>query len=191
MNEHLAPIFRVVIPELNCSGSNYWVYGGVAIAGIKGEFLRPNRDIDLFVMEDDYQKISETIAGLESELGWKHVDDDAEKRKKRDWFAADQNDDVLSLVPVFSAGNQIRFVFGRGSYTSQNVLSSEIRTIGGFSFVTPSRALIKELFLRKAHSGSHLLDSRIRKMKTDATVIMSGEEYQKFCTLIETRRKNR
>lgn len=191
MNEHLAPVFEVVIPELNRSGSQYWVYGGVAIAGIKGEFLRSNPDVDLFVMEDDYAKIVEAIAGLESELGWRHEDADAERRKKRDWFVPNQEEDVLSVVPIFRAGDQIRFVFGRRSYTLQNVLSSEVRTIGGFTFVTPSTALIKELFLRKAYSGSHLLDSRIRKMKTDAKVLMRGEEYQKFCTFVESRRKRR
>ena len=191
MNEHLAPIFRVVLPELDRSGSRYWVYGGVAIAGIKGEFRRPNSDVDLFVMEDDYEKIIETIAGFESELGWRHEDNDAEKRKKRDWFAPDQKEDVLSVVPVFPAGGRIMFVFGRGSYTPQNVLSSEIRTIIGFSFVTPSTALIKELFLRKAHSGPFLLDSRISKMKTDAKVIMDGDEYLSFCTFVESRRKKR
>ena|ERR1700741_1910188 len=47
MNEHLAPIFSVVLPELHRSGSKYWVYGGVAIAGIKGNFLRPNPDVAL------------------------------------------------------------------------------------------------------------------------------------------------
>jgi hypothetical protein len=191
MNEHLAPIFCVVLPELLRSGSKYWVYGGVAIAGIKGKFLRPNPDVDLFVMEDDYEKIIETIAGLESKLGWTHEDKDAEKRNKRDWFAPNQNEDVLSVVPAFPAGNRIRFVFGHGSYTSQNVLTSEIRTIAGLSFVTASTALIKELFLRKAHSGPYLLDSRISKMKTDARVIMDREAYQNFCTFVESRRKKR
>jgi|SRR5215216_5228312 len=191
MNEHFAPIFRVVLPELDRSGFKYWVYGGVAIAGIEGEFLRPNPDVDLFVMEDNYEKVIETIAGFESELGWRYEDDDAEKRKKREWFAPNQIEDVLSVIPVFPAGDRIRFVFGRGSYTPQNVLTSETRTIAGFSFVTPSTALIKELFLRKAHSGPYLLDSRIIKMKTDAKVIMDGAEYQNFCTYVESRRKKR
>jgi|GEM_PF-1243426 len=191
MNEHLAPIFSVILPELHRSGSKYWVYGGVAIAGIKGKFLRPNPDVDLFVMEDDYEDIIETISGLESKLGWRHEDKDAKKRNKRDWFAPNQNEDVLSVVPTFPAGDRIRFVFGHGSYTSQNVLTSEIRTTASFSFVTPSTALIKELFLRKAHSGSCLLDSRISKMKTDARVIMDRNEYQNFCTFVESRRKER
>ena len=191
MNEHLAPIFEVVLPELDRSGSKYWVYGGVAIAGIKGKFLRPNLDVDLFVLEHDYENIIDTIAGFESKLGWRHDDNNADKRNKRDWFAPGQDEDLLSVVPVFPTGDRIRFVFGRGSYTSQNVLSSEIRTIAGVSFVTPSAALIKELFLRKAHSGPYLLDSRISKMKTDATVIMDRKEYQNFCTFVESRRKKR
>jgi hypothetical protein len=189
MNEHLAPIFRMVLPELDRCGFKYWVYGGVAIAGIKGEFLRHNPDVDLFVMEDHYDKIVQTIAGFESRFGWRHEDDDVERRKKRDWFAPDQKEDVLSVVPVFHAEDRVRFIFGSNSYTPQNVLSSEIRTIAGFSFNTPGTALIKELFLRKAHSGPYLLDSRITKMKIDAKVIMDGEEYENFCTFVESRRK--
>ncbi len=69
MNEHLAPIFRVVLPELDRSGSKYWVYGGVAIAGIEGEFLRPNPDVDLFVMEDNYEKVIEPLQGSIQSLG--------------------------------------------------------------------------------------------------------------------------
>jgi hypothetical protein len=90
---------------------------------------------------------------------------------------------------VFPDGDQIRFVFGRPSYTTKNSLTSEIRKIGGFSFITPSTALVKELFLRKAHSGPYLLDSRIEKMKTDAKAIMHGEEYEAFCAFVESRRK--
>ena len=51
-------------------------------------------------MGDDYDNIIETIAGLESKIGWRHEDNDAEKRNKRDWFAPNQNEDVLSVVPV-------------------------------------------------------------------------------------------
>src|SRR5260221_12239259 len=164
-NEHLTSIFRVVLPELNRSGFEYWVYGGVAIAGIKGEFLRVNPDVDLFVMDDDYEKIIETVTALESKLGWRHEDNNAENRRKRDWFAPNRQKAVLSIVPVFREADRIRFIFGHDSYTTQNVLSSTVRTVGGLSFVTPSTALIKELFLRKAQSGPYLLDSRIEKMK--------------------------
>ena len=36
--------------------------------------------MSIFVMGDDYDNIIETIAGLESKIGWRHDDNDAEKR---------------------------------------------------------------------------------------------------------------
>jgi hypothetical protein len=137
MNDHLTPVFKIVLPALHNANLRYWVYGGVSIAGINGQFLRRNPDIDLFVMEADYETITETIAGLESELGWRHEDDDSGKRKKRDWFVQGEGQDILSVVPIFEAGDQIRFVFGRDSYTPKSVLTSKVRIIDGFSFVTP------------------------------------------------------
>src|SRR5262245_13829240 len=136
MNDHLTPVFKIVLPALHKARLRYWVYGGVSIAGINGAFLRPNPDVDLFVIERDYEMIAERIAGLESALGWRHEDDDSEKRKKRDWFVQGKDQDILSVVPVFEAGDQITFVFGRDSYTPKNVLTSEVRMIDTFSFVT-------------------------------------------------------
>jgi hypothetical protein len=93
------------------------------------------------------------------------------------------------VVPF--GGDQIRFVFGRDNFTPKSLLTSEVRTIDGFSFITPSTELIKELFLRKAHSGPYLLDSRIEKLKTDARVIMDDGEFEKFSAFVDSRRKQR
>src|SRR5829696_1843077 len=112
MNEHLKCVFEIVLPAVEQAGIRYWVYGGVAVAGIKGKFMRPNPDVDLFVMEHDYEKIVEIISEFESAFGWRPKDDDSEKRKKRDWFPSGRDEDILSVVPVFSDGDQIRFVFG-------------------------------------------------------------------------------
>jgi phosphorylcholine metabolism protein LicD len=103
MNEHLKCVFEIVLPAVEQAGIRYWVYGGVAIAGIKGKFMRPNHpDVDLFVMEDDYEKIVETISKFESALGWTPKDDESEKRKKRNWFAPGRDENILSVVPGVS-----------------------------------------------------------------------------------------
>ena len=38
-NEHLAPVFEVMLPTLDENGVCYWVYGGVGVAGTVGEFF--------------------------------------------------------------------------------------------------------------------------------------------------------
>jgi len=52
MNDHLLPIFNVIFPKLYEENILFWVFGGIAIAGIKEEFLRKNNDIDTFVLEN-------------------------------------------------------------------------------------------------------------------------------------------
>jgi hypothetical protein len=39
MNEHLEPVFIVLLPGLEKAGIDYWVFAGVAIAGLQGEFF--------------------------------------------------------------------------------------------------------------------------------------------------------
>ena len=52
-NTHLAPVFNEIFPLLIAQEIKYWVYGGVAIAGVKGSFGRKNADVDVFVLEED------------------------------------------------------------------------------------------------------------------------------------------
>ena len=44
--------------QIERAGIPYWVYGGIAVAGIAGQFIRPSPtvDVDIFVFEEDFER---------------------------------------------------------------------------------------------------------------------------------------
>jgi hypothetical protein len=182
VNEHLTPVFEVIIPVIENAGISYWVYGGVAIAGINGSYLRPNPDVDLFVMDHDYDKIVELVTARDNELGWKHQPTETRRgRLKSEWFINGR--ELLSIVPVYPHGDRVRFDFGR-DFIPQSVLTSVTRRIEAHSFITPSAEFIKELVMSKANSGKPLT-SRKAKLKIDAKVVMDKDKYKQLCDRLD------
>lgn len=180
MNEHLTPVFEVVIPAIERVDIDHWVYGGVGVAGIYGGYLRDNPDVDIFVMSEDYDRIIDLVTSLEIVLGWEHSDARPQRgRPKREWHLLGQKSDIFSIIPVYPAGESVRFVFGE-DYTPQSPLTKVIGTLGDYSFVTPSSEFLKELLICKANSG-RLSQDRIKKLKIDARVVMTDSEYERFC----------
>jgi hypothetical protein len=185
MNEHLNPIFEIVLPTIEQAGISYWGYGGVATAGINGAYLRTNPDVDVSVMNDEYDKTIELVARLEKELGWSHKDAKEQRgRRKRDWFVAGRHRAIFSVVAVYPMdGGRVLFKFGR-DFIPNSPLTSEVRRIGNYSFVSPSVDLLKELLIAKSNEPK-LLRQRIENLKIDARVFMPEGEYQEFCDWLD------
>lgn len=171
MNEHLTPVFEIVIPAIEESGIAYGVYGGVATAGINGAFVRLNPDVDVFVLRDDYETTIELVTALEGELGWTHYDAEPlkEKRPKREWSIVGKRHDIFSVIPVYPIGDKVQFIFGV-DLVPKNPLTQERRGIDEHSFVTPSVEFIRELFVHKLRSGK-LSEERLKKCRDDAKVL--------------------
>jgi len=186
MNPHLTPVFQDILPSLDQAGVSYWVYGGIAVAGIKGEFIRSNNDVDLFVLEQNYQAAIHVIDPLSKELGWTVKDTNFNNRPKREFFGQGNHQDLLSIMPVFQKEQNIVVVFqtSRKSFPAKT-LYREQRSIGSYRFTTPSIAIMKELFL---HNLDYLIRSKkfrdrkeLRdKYEADAKVILSEEERNAF-----------
>lgn len=64
MNDHLEPVFKILLPALEDAGIDYWIYGGIGIADITGGFIRNNRDVDIFVRETDYSQAKIILEGI-------------------------------------------------------------------------------------------------------------------------------
>jgi hypothetical protein len=186
MNEHLKPIFEVVLPAVEKAGIPYWIYGGIAIAGINEAFVRINTDVDLFVLNENYQAVIDLIEPLGKELGWRFQDTNFRARPKREWFEHGNDKDLLSIMPVYKGDGRVRIIF----QTSVNdypvsLLTQKQRNLVSYAFPTPDDSYIKDLFIRNL---KYLIKSRkfrdctdLRdKYEKDASVILNEEERRSF-----------
>ena len=145
MNMHLEPIFKILIPEIEKAEINYWVYGGVAIAGIKGYFYRENQDVDIFVLEKDYEKAINNINATSDRNLWVFKPTKLlNNRPKSNLIIEDK--ERLSIVPIYERGNEIEFIFENGSKKfARELLKPSIHYLGEYKIITPSEDLLKEL----------------------------------------------
>lgn len=138
MNEHLRQIFEVIIPAIENADIAYWVYGGVAIAGINGAYLRETPDVDIFVMTNDYDKTIRLVTCFEKALNWEHCDAKPQGgRRKRAWHIVGERKDIFSVIEVYPVGERVRFVFGT-DFIPQSPLTAVSHRIGDYLFITPS-----------------------------------------------------
>lgn len=186
MNKHLEPIFSTVIPEIEKAGVGYWVYGGIGIAGIKGFFYRKHQDVDIFVLDKDYKKVTEIIGIISGLNSWR-INHSVLKdiRPKTELFIKGR--ERLSLIPIYERGNEVEFIFENGSRKfSKKLLEPVIRDVEISRIPTPSEDIMKELlrfylkfFLKsKKWKIKELWDKR----KQDAEQLLGNKEAKKFFT---------
>jgi hypothetical protein len=131
-------------------------------------------------MNDEYDRTIELVTRLEKVLNWEHKEAPPQRgRRKRDWYVFGTRRDIFSVVPVYPVDDRVRFIFGR-DFIPDSKLTSVMRRIGTYSFVTPSTEFIKELLISKVNSGNLSRDRR-KKLKIDAKVIMTKAEYIELC----------
>jgi len=185
MNEHLKPVFSLLLPRLEKAGIDYWVYGGVAIAGIKGYFYRCNKDIDIFVLNKNYKKANDIIKETSDKNLW--IFKPAKllgTRPKNELFI--DGKERLSIVPIYETDSEVKFIFEkRPKIFSGILLKSVIRYIGKYKFITPSEDLLKELL--RFYLESFFKSERKRndkklweKRKLDAEKLLGNKETKKL-----------
>ncbi|MBD3366015.1 hypothetical protein GF360_01585 [candidate division WWE3 bacterium] len=182
-NKHLKVIFETVMPSLENSGIEYWVYGGIALAAVQGHFYRNNEDVDIFVNECAFENAVEVFKNIEEVTGL-GVKTDI-RTLKRDGFERPKVElkkgkkELLSIVPMFEVGESYVLVFGNGSKKyNRNLVNRVERRISGYRFITPPNESIKKIF-------QDCLPSRINskskiKVKQDAQNILSTEEFNGY-----------
>src|SRR4030042_4392151 len=139
INEHLAPIFKFLLPRLENAGIDYWVYGGVAVAAYAGKFIRPNRDVDIFVRQEDFNKVKlvlEEFCSEQENVNFKECNLLNRGNYSRPKLEV-KIDKVerLSVVPVYLKDENSILVFGNGAkYFSVEILEKIERNIFGYRF---------------------------------------------------------
>lgn len=175
MNEHLLPVFEIILPELEKSGIDCWVIGGVAIAGIKGGFLRTNSDVDLIVKNEDLNSSKAIVEKICSRHpDWRIAENLGIKERPKIEVHINGNK-IFSMKPVFIEGDKVKFIFPNGGSIvfHLDVLALERRKIDKFSFNTSRDRYIKDLFynhynlLLNRHKGKETESSHLENYKID------------------------
>lgn len=182
MNEHLEPIFKIFLSGLEEAGVDYWVYGGVAVATLAGKFVRKNRDVDIFVKDEDFDKIKlllKEICSKQDNAGLKECNLLNKGGFSRPKLEVKINGrERLSVVPVYLRDDRAILVFGNGAKDfSEDLLEKVERDISGYRFFAPPNKHIRGIFLncfRYKRGWKEREDVR-----TDAKIVLSSEEFEK------------
>jgi len=179
MNEHLKIVFNQILPTITDSGILYWVYGGVGYATFAGEFYRGNKDVDLFVLEEDFesvQKIIEDFSALNN--GKVCISFLPSGRPKIDVFI--NGKETLSVMPVYKTDTGIVFKSHEGEKTYPlEVLAQEKRILGTYEFFTPKDEFIKSLFIDYLESKKGKYPDKKKRVE-DAKRLLTAEEFKKY-----------
>lgn len=186
MNEHLKPVFEVVLPKLEEANIDYWVYGGISIAAYTGNFVRSdkNKDVDMFVGEGDFEKAKSILSDLCKRNNFK-LDSSSQKVGERPKVEVRVNGyEVLSMIPVYQKASVVVFKYSDGDqeYPSQ-ILEKIERNISGYRFFTPQDEFIKKMFINhiKVRPGK----KQRKEYKEDAKAILNTGELNALDWIIE------
>ncbi len=179
MNEHLEPVFNILLPELKKAEIDYWVYGGVSIAACVGEFIRPNKDVDVFVRDMDFEKAKSVLDKIcvKNNFNLIYIQPKKEGEKPKINIKIDNNE-RLSIIPAYLNNDTIEFKYpknmgGNEQYPTQ-ILERIERNISGYKFFTPQDRFIKEIFIKHTNARQ---DKKTRKyFKIDARAILNSQE---------------
>lgn len=175
MNEHLQPVLGTLLPELERGGIQYWVYGGVGVAAVVGEFSRRNTDVDIFVEEPDFVKATSLLENKCREIGFAPNLIVGRRPKFEVKEKVTDKDDILSVVPVYRKDGSVTFIFQRRSATYPDEIIDRIRrNIGDYEFFTPPDKWIQELF--KTYVRNRPEKKKCGKVLEDAQKILTLEE---------------
>lgn len=176
MNDHLKQILEKIIPKMRASNIKYWVYGGLGYASIVGRFYRNIPDVDLFVLDKEFEKVEEILGDLSKENKWKICKTFIRSgRPKIELYI--NNKERCSVIPVYTIDEYVEFKFSKGSQRYPlDILEQVERKLENFEFYTPQDNFLKLLLLGYLESKTNYPKKRIE----DARHILSKKEFEKY-----------
>ena len=179
MNEHLQLVFEILLPELERAGIQYWVYGGMGIAGVVGEFIRKNTDVDIFVEDADFENATSLLDDICRQNNLEPNLIGGRRPKFEVKVKATDRRDTLSVVPVYREDGLVKFIFRpRPARYPDQILERTPRNICAYSFFSPPDGYVKELF--KTYLTNRPGVKGRKKIQTDAKAILTPEEFRAF-----------
>jgi hypothetical protein len=175
MNEHLKPVFQVLLPELEKAEIDYWVFGGISIAAYCGKFIRDNEDVDIFLRDADFKKAESILDSLCKKWNFELIYHPPKSNEKPKIDIKIGKHERFSVVPAYQGNNIVvlKYSDGNEEYSNQ-ILKKVERNISGYRFFTPQDIFIKEMFIN--HIKTRPDKKKRGKIKNDAKAILSPEE---------------
>lgn len=152
LNEHLAVIFKEVLATLTNAGIKYWVFGGIGIAGIVGKFLRENKDVDVYILNDDFAKAESVLRQLVENHGdwdadgWVLSYSMMKKTKRPKLELSIKGVERFSVVPVYKVADGVEFRVIETFKLPNEALIQELKSVNGFQFFSPPKEILLNLF---------------------------------------------
>ena len=169
-----------MLPALEKAGIDYWVWGGIGIAGAKKVFREEisNNDVDVIVKDSDWEKSKILLRQLAFELGLEY----RESEKYSDSFKIEliyKGKEIFSAVPVFAKDDHVDFRYGQKF--PLDFLEPELREVDRYKFPTLKDKYLKELFICYFEHNLNKKGSKYwQKHMIDAQGFLSEEQIQKF-----------
>jgi len=178
LNEHLEPVFEIVLPKIASANIPYWVYGGLGYASMVGRFYRNNPDVDLFVLDNDFEKVENILETICQENAWKICKTFIRSGRPKIELCIKEKE-RLSVIPACKTGNSVKFTFNEGSkeYPLESLTQVE-RNLGGYRFKTPQDGFLKILLIGYLESKRNY--SNRKKRIEDAKHVLTREEFLKY-----------
>lgn len=178
MNKHLEQVFNVLLLGLERSGIDYWVYGGVSIAGFIGRFIRENQDVDIFVREVDFDRVKANLNELCAKNNFQ-LREPVPLLNGRRKLEVIIDRERLSVVPAYIKDQKVILLFKRGAREYPMHLLEKIeRNISGYRFFSPTNEYIKLLFLNYLTTSSKKNKDKIKNF--DSKYILTPDEYTRM-----------
>jgi len=173
-NQRLAVIFEEILPAFVRSGIKYWVFGGVGIAGVVGKFIRENQDVDVYVLDEDKERVENLLKKLCEIHGswdgdkWSLSYSILKTAQRWKFDICIKGIKKFSVTPVYKVDGGIEFRAVEVKKLSNQALTQELREIDGYQFFSPPKSIIIQLlwFLAERYiqlfkeNSKHLIDAR-------------------------------
>lgn len=189
MNEHLKPIFETLLPGLEEAEIDYWVFGGVSIAAYAKEFIRYNKDVDIFVRDNDFENAKSVLGDLCKKSNFEltyHQPKESNERPKIE--VKIDGRERFSMIPIYQNNNdatEFRYPdkYGGNEEYPKQILERVEVNISGCRFFTPQDAFIKDMFIN--HIRARPEKKKREEYQKDAKAILSPEELSALDWVIE------
>ena len=143
--EKLLEVLEKVDSFFQAQNKDYWIIGGVAVAGLNESFFRDNEDIDLLIWRNNFNGLVEQLRNK-----FEKFEIYPYQRNERDRIYIRQNNkNIIEIIPIETNDKYFYIKFAddknidnKIKYLFNNLLKKQEKQINDVKFIIPSKELI-------------------------------------------------